>query len=149
MVIVASCISVLPKRESNEVKLANLLETSTPEYKEIVCRIVAKIYEDNDKFQHKNLYTTEFPNMRFKISCKHEMQEECEEEAKIVAPKVFYGLKTFEYESLFWRYTYEIINLEFESVKIDKHTGVLDYAILYKFDVNELKDYENFEEFIE
>ena len=47
-VIVASCISVLPKRESNEVKPENLLETSTPEYKEIMCQIVATSYEDSD-----------------------------------------------------------------------------------------------------
>lgn len=146
-IIVASCISVLSKRESNEVKPENLLETSTPEYKEIVCQIVATSYEDSDKFHHKSLYTTEFPYMRFVISCKHETKEECEKEAKIVAKRVFYCLKLFEYESPFWKYTYELINLEFESEKRDKHTGVLDYAITYKFDVNELTDYETFEEY--
>ena len=149
MVIVASCISVLPKRESNEVKPENLLETSTKEYKDMVCQIVKTAYEDNDKFQLKALYTTELPYMRFKISCKHETKEECEMEAEIVAKRVFYCLKLFEYESPFWKYTYELINLEFESEKRDKHTGVLDYAITYKFDVNELKDYETCEEYFE
>lgn len=146
-VIIASCVSILPKRKSKEVKPENLLETSTQEYKEIVCQIVQTAYEDNDKFQAKALYTTEFPYMRFIISCKHDTKEECEREAKVVAQRVFYCLKLFEYESPFWKYTYELINLEFESEKRDKHTGVLDYAITYKFDVNELKDYETFEEY--
>ena len=147
IVIMIFCLILVGcgNKEKNVSK--NILDTSTEEYQKVIIAIVSLAYAEDEMFQFKNLYTTNFPYMRFKILCKHETEESFKKETRKVAETVFYTLKNFEYKSPFWRYTHELVNLEFESEKRHEHTGILEYSNLYTIDVTRLKNYETFEDY--
>lgn len=147
IVTIIFCLLFVGCSNKVEKQSDNLLDTSTKEYMERVAHIVNLSYSGDEMFQHKSLYTTEFPYMRFKIICKHEREEDFDKATREIAEKVFYELKKYDYKSPFAKVTYEIINLEFESEKRDKISGVLNYVELYSFNVDYLEKHDTFEEF--